>query len=165
MVQSGSSSSWSQSSNLYDCKVPLNHYSSLTRLKRVTAWMLRFINSCRERRGGNPASSSGPLSVAEMTAAETLWLCNAQYHCFSIEIEALKKNRDLPRASCLRTLHPFLDSSGLLSQWSRAHLQVRVLPATSSHPSWPERPDEADRPIRAHLSAPCWSYPCQLLAE
>ena len=29
--------------------VPLDHYSSFTRLKRITAWMLRFITHCHTR--------------------------------------------------------------------------------------------------------------------
>ena len=85
--------------------IPLARYSSLTRLKHVTAWILRFVNNCRTRNSRN--RSFTPLSVAELTAVETLWLSNAQTHCFHAEIEALKGKRGLPKTSCLRALHPF----------------------------------------------------------
>ena len=98
----------------YGDAIPLSQFSSLTRLMRVTAWVLRFIRNCRVRRGSISTGASGPLSVAELTAAETLWLSNVQSHCFGVEIEALRKNQELPSANCLRVLHPFLDPSGLI---------------------------------------------------
>lgn len=94
--------------------IPLARFSSLSRLLRVTAWTLRFIQNCQARRNRLATGTSGPLAVEELTAAETLWLSNAQWCCFSAEVESLKKNQDLPRVSCLRLLHPFLDRSGLL---------------------------------------------------
>jgi hypothetical protein len=85
-------------------------YSSFTRLKRVTAWVLRYLNnSCPQL-----TRASGPLSAAELSAAETHLISKAQYHSFQAEIDALRDKVPISRASCLRTLHPFLDSSGLL---------------------------------------------------
>ena len=93
--------------------IQLNHFSSYTRLKRVTAWMMRFINNCRAQHSSS-SRLSGPLSATELTIAEALWLSKAQLHNFHSEAQALKNNNLISDSSCLRTLHPFLDSSGLL---------------------------------------------------
>ncbi len=91
----------------------ITRYSSFTRLKRVTAWILRFLsNICARLRKSSRNTST--LSLAELTTTEILWFSIAQSHSFPGEIDALKKGKDLPSESCLRSLHPFLDESGLL---------------------------------------------------
>ena len=41
--------------------IPIDHYSSYTNLKRVTAWILRFVNNCRTNK--NEASTSDARSI------------------------------------------------------------------------------------------------------
>ena len=48
-------------------------YSSLYKLLRVTAWILRFINKLRKR---NP--KTGPLSTDEIQKAKLLWEVHIQ---------------------------------------------------------------------------------------
>lgn len=139
--------SWPQHLSSYPCDAPeeerqtcfasitqdhnpidINHYSSFTRLKRVTAWMFRFIHNCRSGR----SRTSGPLSVDELTATETYWLSIAQSHTFQTEIDALEKGKPMPNASCLRTLRPFIDSLGLLRVGGR--LGNSNLAYTQRHP-------------------------------
>ncbi len=89
----------------------LTRYSSFTRLKHVTAWVMRFIHNCRTKGSSNRAL--GPVSVANLSAAETFWLSNAQTQSFHAELSDLRKNREVSNDSCFRTLHPILDSSGI----------------------------------------------------
>ena len=89
--------------------IPLDQFSSFTHLVRVTAWMFRFV--CNSR---GVTHHSGSLSATEVNKAEVHWQATSQSHSFQKEIESLKKKKVVSRASCLRTLHPFLDDSGLL---------------------------------------------------
>ena len=90
--------------------IPMDRYSSFTRLKRVTAWMFRFINHCRTP---SKRQSVSYLTTEELIAAEAYWLLLSQSDHFAAEIEAIKE-KCLPNTSGLLSLHPFLDSSGLL---------------------------------------------------
>jgi len=90
----------------------VENYSSYTKLKRIAAWIMRFAYNCFAlKRNLNSKSSS--LQVEELMSAERYWLLIAQQDHFSMEIKALK-NKDIPKSSCLLSLHPFVDSSMLL---------------------------------------------------
>ena len=108
--------------------IPMDHYSSFTRLKRVTAWMFRFINHCRTP---SKRQSVSYLTAEELIAAETYWLLLSQSDHFAAEIEAIKE-KCLPNTSGLLSLHPFLDSSGLLHVGGR--VQNSSLSYSSQHP-------------------------------
>ena len=109
--------------------IDLSRYSSFTRLKRVTAWIFRFVSNCHP---GRPRSS-GPLSVAELTVVETHLLSSAQSQSFRTEINALERGKPVSNASCLRTLHPFVDQSGLLRVGGR--LSNSDLAYSQRHPT------------------------------
>ena len=93
----------------------LESFSSFTHLKRVTAWIFRFINHCR----GIGSLHRGPLSVDEVQRAERYWLTVAQESSFTEEMLFLKANQELPKRGSLLPLHPFLDSHGLLQVGGR----------------------------------------------
>ena len=92
--------------------MPLERFSSFLRLKRVTAWIRRFIDNCRRNNHDRPASLY--LLTSELTVSENYWISLAQRQAFVTEIEALKNDESLSKSSRLFSLHPFLDSSGLL---------------------------------------------------
>ena len=96
--------------------IPLDWYSSFTRLKCVTAWILRFIDNCRAlRRNQVKAIHNYPcVSLQELVVAENYWISVSQEDHFKEEVCALASNKALPSKSCLLSLHPFLDSSGIL---------------------------------------------------
>ena len=88
-------------------------YSSYTKLKRITAWIMRFADNCRAfKRNLNRRTSS--LQVEELISAERYWFLTAQQDHFSLEIKVLKNSKDIPKSSCLLPLHPFVDSSMLI---------------------------------------------------
>ena len=77
-----------------DNLVPEDRYSSFTRLKRVTAWVLSFVQS----------KLLGPLSTIELNEAECYWIGVIQTAYFNEEVLALKKHFQLPSSSRLKAL-------------------------------------------------------------
>ena len=142
--------------------IPLDRYSNFTRLKRVTAWMFRFINHCRTRSRTNVARC---LSVQELVEAENYWISISQEEHFKEEIYCLASNSTLSSKSCLLSLHPFLDSSGILrvgGREQRSNLSFAKL--TSGDPSWTASCYEAHHIYRAFTFAACWTHTTHLLA-
>ncbi len=105
----------------------LDRFSSFVRLTRVTAWVFRFINSCK-----TGVSKGDRLSVDELSHAERFWISVAQQSVFAEEALILKKRSELPSKSHLLTLHPILDAHGLIRVGGRAELSS--LPYTRRHP-------------------------------
>lgn len=96
-----------------DPVVPFCNFSSFNRLKRVTAWILRFISNCKARRSGADLIA-GPLMTRELRHAEDYWTLLMQQAHFSQEIWALKAEKRIPSSSPLVSLNPFLDDDGML---------------------------------------------------
>ena len=110
----------------------MDRYSSFTRLKRITAWVFRFIHNCRTRRHDTRPTTDDSLTVPELLAAENHWLLISQREHFSKEVETIADGREIPDASCLLPLRPFLDSSNLIRVGGR--LRDSELPYHSQHP-------------------------------
>ena len=110
--------------------IPLQQFSSFSHLKRVTAWILRFIDRCRKSKTDCPNSLY--LSSAEIKASEIYWISLTQYQSFFIEIQSLKKGESLLKSSRLFSLHPFIDSLGLLRVGGRC--QNSQMPFSVIHP-------------------------------
>jgi hypothetical protein len=95
--------------------IAFDRFSSFPHLKRVTAWILRFINNIRpltrKLRGVNIQPH---LTVSELIAAENYWISIVQREHFFDEIELLKSDQVVPRGSSLLPFRPFLDKSSLL---------------------------------------------------
>ena len=111
--------------------IPVNHYSSFTRLKRVTVWILRFVYNCQAAKK-NLTRISSPLTTNEMKRAESYWVSFTQAIHFTREIGALKAKVNIPTSSPLRFLNPFLDECGLLRIGGREEHSKR--PYDSCHP-------------------------------
>ena len=98
--------------------IPLKQFPSFTHLKRVTAWIHRFVDNCRCERQDRAISLY--LSTSELIISESYWTSLAQQQAFAPEIEALKNDESLPKSSRLFSLRSFLDSSGLLRVGDRS---------------------------------------------
>ena len=83
-------------------------FSKWNRLRRTTAWMLRFVKICKRQR------QSGELEVDEMEDAETLLFKKIQLDCFSKELAQLMNEKTIQKNSRLWTLSPELDKNGLI---------------------------------------------------
>ena len=108
-----------------------DRYSSFTRLKRVTAWVLRFTRNCRSIKSQGKTLS--PLSTTELKEAECYWMRIIQNCHFYSEISTLKKLSPLQSSSCLKTVRPFIDSKGLLRVGGRQQM-LRGIGYEAQHP-------------------------------
>ena len=106
--------------------IVLENYSTLTRLHRVTAWIIRWTMKARGQE-----DTAGDLSVEELQRAERIWLVQAQMDAFSEEKKMLQDGRPIPPASGMFQLNPFL-SEGLLKLTGR--LQESDLNPAEMHP-------------------------------
>lgn len=103
-------------------------YSSLSKLVRITAWCLRWLqvrSSCKERQ-------TGFLTCSELDRGLIVWIKQVQHECFSEDIARLSKKAALSSSSRLKTLCPFLDADGVLRVGGR--LQSSNLPFSKKHP-------------------------------
>ena len=110
--------------------IRFDRYSSFDHLKRVTAWIFRFLDLSRN--GGNRKEGSPHLTSEELVKAETYWVSLSQRAHFSQEIESLQSNSPTPESSPLFVLHPFVDSSGLVQVGGR--MQNARISYASRHP-------------------------------
>ena len=85
--------------------IPSERFSSFSRLKRVTAWIFRFVGNARALASGKSALNSPHLT------AERYWISLSQQEHFSLEIDLLEVDRSLPKNSSLLPFRPFLDKS------------------------------------------------------
>jgi hypothetical protein len=97
--------------------IPIDRYSNYNHLKRVTAWILRFIRNCRDH--VNCKEKSPNLNTSEILEANQYWIRFSQRENFSLEVEVLKTNTGIPESSPLFVLHPFVDPDGIVRVGSR----------------------------------------------
>ena len=77
--------------------------------------MLHIYNYNYWSRGYQDVSAMQPfLSTQELHEAEIYWLLHSQEEYFATEIHALKTHHALTNSSSLLSLHPILDSVGVL---------------------------------------------------
>ena len=79
----------------------IGNFSSFTRLKRVTAWVFRFIHNCRCRKLQIEPIHEAHLTTKELHKAEVHWYLDAQVVHFAKSIAALRSESSLPKASPL----------------------------------------------------------------
>ena len=104
--------------------IPVDRYLSFTHLKRVTAWVLRFVRNCRSK--GSQSKMFHPLSTTELKEAECHWIGVVQNAYFREEISALGKQCPLPPSSRLKALRPFIDTKGLLRVGGRQEMSQGI---------------------------------------
>lgn len=85
-------------------------FSSLTRLLRITAYIMRFIQKCRKP----PTAVTNWLSKTELTKSLHFWIRLVQEQHFPGELKSLASNQQIDRKSQIINLNPFLDQDKLL---------------------------------------------------
>ena len=109
-------------------------FSSWFRLKRTVAWMVRFVRNLRAKHRSNDRQLTiGPLSAAELDAAETIILRDVQGRHFESEIRSLKEGASIQPSSRLQQVSPFIDDEGVLRVGGR--LENAPLVFASQHPA------------------------------
>ena len=94
------------------CVVSLDCYSSVERLQRIIAWIIRFVHNCQPCKFKRHSLSY--LTISELGFAENHLCTIVQSDHFSMEISCIKSNQPLTKGNCLLPLSPILDSDGLL---------------------------------------------------
>ena len=109
-------------------------------LTHVTAWVMRFIHNCCASKGNSQSHTTSSLSVQEINAENHLLSCS-QHDYFSEEIKNLKAKNTISSYSTLTSLHPFLDSNGILRVYGReqkvklVYLAMHLIILSGKHPS------------------------------
>lgn len=86
----------------------IDRFSSLPKIQRTLAYVLRFIKNCRSPNSKN----SEPFNSFDMEHSLHSFIRMIQAQCFDREISLLKSNKLLPKM--FRKLNPFLDDEGTL---------------------------------------------------
>ena len=81
--------------------IDLHTFSTIQRLMRVTAWVLRFVNNLKKK------NHYGTLSVSELNSAQTLWIINCQSARYPRELANLQAKTS-SRLPLVRQLGLFL---------------------------------------------------------
>ncbi|GFR07787.1 uncharacterized protein TNCT_333131 [Trichonephila clavata] len=82
--------------------IDISHYSSYTKLLRVTAWILCFVHNCKSH-----LRIIHELNCNEIEKVKGYWIQIMQRQCFSAEINALKKGHPLQKISKISCFNPF----------------------------------------------------------
>ena len=110
-------------------------FSSCLRLKRIRAWVNRFIDNCAQPR---QKRTNGELTVEEIDDSENQLIQLVQLDAFSDEMNALQNGKELPKTSKLLPLKPWLDEDGILRLGGRLQF-AEFLPFSTRHPIVPPR--------------------------
>lgn len=89
-------------------------YSSLNRMKRIFAYVLRFTANCRLRRRAIHSMKTGPLSVDELRAAERVLVICSQKQMFPDEYYQLERKIPIKTNSKITGLNIFMDSERVI---------------------------------------------------
>jgi len=90
----------------------LQYYSSWKKLIRAIAWLNRFVEFRRTKGSGTNVTKY--LVLSELRSAEKILIKRAQADKFSLELLAMRKQRDIPKCSILKGLCPSLQTDGLI---------------------------------------------------
>ena len=87
--------------------IDANRYSSLTKLLHVTAYVLRFTRTSKEKRGPE-------LNAEEIRAAEELWIKSIQNQSFPEEVCHLMSKRKTPVPILVRQFDLYIDERSIV---------------------------------------------------
>ena len=107
-------------------------YSSYHQLLITTSWCLKFIGCLKHTRTPDPGPAVKLITATELKQAEHYLVGRAQARTLSSDLQALLHDHDLPAASRLKALSPFLDQKQLLRVGGR--LSHSNLTISQQHP-------------------------------
>lgn len=120
---------WAGASQAKEILLGWKKYSSLAKLRRVTAYVMRFANNTRAKK---EARLIGPLTSTELRAAQNYLVKRAQVESFSEEIQCLEMGREVHKKSRIKSLDPKMEDGFLVvgGRLQKAH----CLPYKARHP-------------------------------
>ena len=119
----------SQSPPVSEAVLNFTRFSSLIKLQRSTAWVLRFIKNLRSAAADR---RKGELCSVELKDAERMLYKQTQREAFAEEIDRLSSGLPVAKRSSLVRLSPFLDEEGIMRMKGR--LQKSNLTHDAKHP-------------------------------
>ena len=144
---------------MIDC----NSYSTLARLLRVTAYVLRFVDILntkrREKRARNSLAKA--LTATEISRAESIWIRTVQMSSFKSELDFIENRRDCCPPTYIFQFGLFLDDQHILR--CKGRVNNAAIPESSKNPcmsilhytscdfvfqSWPHKNDFQTEHIR-----------------
>ena len=123
-----------------------SRYSSWSRLIRVHAWVLRFVNNCHLTSAN---LNAGELFSDEIEESQLLVIRACQQEGFHDEYRALMQQKPLSTNSKILSLNPQLDEDGILRSNSRV-VNSDVLPYSARYPVILPRKHDVTRLIVKH---------------
>ena len=87
----------------------LYRFSSLSKLTRITAWCLRFLNNCVARKFHSPRFLPNYLFATEMKNAEIFWARQIQIYHFQKDYQRLINSKEISNQSPLFNLNIYFD--------------------------------------------------------
>ena len=95
--------------------IDIDRYSKLSKLYRVTAYVLRFINNCKKT---SPRLNT-PLTAVELNHAQKLWIKSVQQETYYNELSNLQSKSS--RLPLIRQLQLYLNKEGIMCCGGRIH--------------------------------------------
>lgn len=89
--------------------MPMENFSTYTRLIRCTAYIFRFVNAVKRK-----STDTLHLSSTELQHALSYWIQFTQQIEFAYEIKTISNYQPLHSNSKLLSLNPILDKEGVL---------------------------------------------------
>ena len=115
-----------------DPLIPMDKLSSFSRYKRVTAWIIRFLQYCKSKTQGSQPKG-GPLTAQELGQAANYLYSLIQGTHFRNELRILKaKSQKIPISSKICSLNPIIDDNGIFGVGGRR--QKAKFSYNSRHP-------------------------------
>ena len=108
----------------------IHHYSSLTKLFRVTALCFRYLSRLRKLPN---TSSAAIIPSADMEWAKLFWVKVTQAVYLAPELKALKKHSPLPKTHAFNRLTAFIECQGVIRVGGR--LTQSALTHEGKHPA------------------------------
>ena len=110
----------------------LEKHSTLYRINKVVAIMMRFINNCRVHHSKHLKRKGGLIDKEDMSNALILIIKHSHHEQFQAEISHLQQHQDVSNNSQIQNLKPFMDDQGILRVGGR--LQNALIPYDTKHP-------------------------------
>ncbi|XP_017465260.1 PREDICTED: uncharacterized protein LOC108358441 [Rhagoletis zephyria] len=138
----------------------LTRYHSFNILKRVTAYVIRFVKNLRIAASRSNAEKRrlGPLICAEIQEAELVLVKYVQSNAFEQEVFNCSSRKPVPVRSSLIRLQPFLDAKGVLRVGGR--IENSTLSNDAKHPIILQKGSSLAKIIAAedaYHNATCWA--------
>ncbi|KAL0870961.1 hypothetical protein ABMA27_004784 [Loxostege sticticalis] len=107
--------------------IDFDRYSNFSRLRRIFAYVLRFINNCK---GKNKIT--GCLNIEELDMSLKSLIKISQAEMFHEELKLLSESKQVNKRSNLLPLNPFIDSDGIIRVGGR--LKNSLFDFNKKHP-------------------------------